>query len=52
MNYSVVAVTYDKEKKEKQFKTYREALSYATNYHVVHQSQVLKDEVVIADFSF
>lgn len=52
MIYSVVAVTYDKEKQEKKFETYREALSYATNYHVVHQSQVIKNEVVIAGFSF
>lgn len=52
MMYSVVAVTYDKKKKVKKFKTYCEALLYATNYHVVSQSQVIKNEVVIADFTF
>lgn len=52
MNYSVVAVTNDKEKKVKKFKTYREALTYATNYRVIVQSQIVKDEVVIADFTF
>lgn len=52
MMYSVVAVTYDKKKKVKKFKTYREPLLYATNYHVVSQSQVIKNEVVIADFTF
>lgn len=52
MMYSVVAVTYDMEKKVKKFKTYREALAYATNYRVVSQSQVIKNEVVIADFIF
>ena len=52
MMYSVVAVIYDKKKKVKKFKTYREALLYATNYHVVSQSQVIKNEVVIADFTF
>ena len=52
MMYSVVGVTYDKKKKVKKFKTYREALLYATNYHVVSQSQFIKNEVVIADFTF
>lgn len=52
MIYSVVAVTNNKEKKEKRFKTYREALSYATDYRVIHQSKIVKKEVVIADFSF
>lgn len=52
MMYSVVAVTYDKKKKVKKFKTYHEALLYARNYHVVSQSQVIKNEVVIADFTF
>ncbi|MHC5267586.1 hypothetical protein ACYSNO_00160 [Enterococcus sp. LJL98] len=52
MIYSVIAVTSTKETKKKHFKTYREALLYATDYRQIRTSQILKNEIVVADFSY
>lgn len=52
MIYSVIAVTATEEKKEKNFRTYREALCYATDFRKIRISQVLKNQVVVADFSY
>lgn len=52
MIYSVIAVTSTEETKEMRFETYREALWYATDFRTIRTSQILKNEVVVADFSY
>ena len=52
LNYSVIAVTSTKETKEKHFKTYREALCYATNFREIQKSEIYKDEKMLIDFSY
>lgn len=52
MNYTVKVKTVVGATEEKLFKSYREALCYATNYAQVKASQVIKGHQLINDFKF
>lgn len=52
MIYLVIAMTIADGTKQKQFRTYREALCYAADYRHIRSSRVLKHQNVLADFSY
>ncbi|MFC4770760.1 hypothetical protein [Enterococcus hermanniensis] len=50
--YQVLTETIKGDKKEKQFKSYREALCYATDHVHVKVSQIIRQGEVINTFKF
>ena len=52
MIYLVIAMTIADGTIQKQFRTYREALCYATDYRHIRSSRILKHQNVLADFSY
>lgn len=53
MNLYVVEIKDQKDNvRQKTFKTLRDALCCATDYHKVKKSKVLKDKVILNEFSF
>ena len=52
MKYTVLIKKCKGQQEEKHFSTYRDALCYATNYHVVKSSIILKNQCKVAEFKF
>lgn len=52
MKYLVICINRDKTKEEKNFKTRREALCFATNYNKIKFSKIYKDGCLIQKFIY
>ncbi|MDU5335700.1 hypothetical protein [Enterococcus sp.] len=52
MKYLVICINRDKTKEEKNFKTCREALCFATNYNKIKSSKIYKDGCLIQKFIY